>query len=762
MANFLTERDGQIDFYSTFLPRIDPNLQLDDILADNNDGVLRGNLLEFKLNVSDLNAVLFQCVKYLSARRIKGKPIPANIIIVDLNSEIAYQYCSVNYLSDIETVYIGAASKGNKGFVGKPYDAQYQYGKKQVDAAKLISVLKTEGWTKIHINEDCVVGWAKSYYDQNPTARKEDFVGDSSGKHRTLGEIRNPVAFRDYIYPYRGRTNARFNYLMDKLNDPLLRKNIGAFYTPEIYAKKSHELLRQAIERVPEGNDYIILDRCAGTGNLELFLTDDELSHCVLSTVEYYEYKVLVELIGAKVRHIIPPTETSTTFNKGYVNGADALTREYINNPVIRQYIDNPKCTVILFENPPYAETTSAEHQRKGQSARSSQWKNKFVVREMKQHVKGTVTNDLGNIFIWSGFHYYLRQPTDSYVVYSPCKYWKAQHLVNKKLIGAFCFNRLWFHTKINACILCALWANEDDMFDEFEAEGFDFDPDAGTLVSYGMLPIKRIHSKVSKMYYDKRPIPDSWRSGVLCALNGTEHPRPSTRNKPAVSDEILGYMVAHSSGFDNPDLDSSLLVGGRYDGNGFYLRRDNFLEKMPLFCMSRYITYNRQWTERSRIMKSGDGAAKFNADASKAKRKKWLRKCLLFTCLETQNHMRTFIGSDKQLYRNELCLDTTNGDTAASLEIAKMTPNKAERTLLDTWNNLLAEIKKTKEYNIKLTYGVFQIAQEIDTFYKDEQGRTVYNNVQVHTLLQTLKQLLKAYYKKEIVPTLFRYEFLK
>lgn len=90
MANYDTEREGQIEFYKTFLPLIDPNLTLDDILADDNDGVLNGNLLEFKLRVNDLNAVLFQCVKYLSALRIKGKPVPANIVIIDLNAEQAY------------------------------------------------------------------------------------------------------------------------------------------------------------------------------------------------------------------------------------------------------------------------------------------------------------------------------------------------------------------------------------------------------------------------------------------------------------------------------------------------------------------------------------------------------------------------------------------------------------------------------------------------------------------------------------------------
>lgn len=118
MAFFNSEKEGQIEFYNTFLPLINPNIALDDILADNNDGVLNGNLLEFKLNLADLNAVLFQSVKYLSARRIKGKPVPANIVIVDLCAEVAYLYHSQDYLKEIETVYTGGASKSNAGFVG--------------------------------------------------------------------------------------------------------------------------------------------------------------------------------------------------------------------------------------------------------------------------------------------------------------------------------------------------------------------------------------------------------------------------------------------------------------------------------------------------------------------------------------------------------------------------------------------------------------------------------------------------------------------
>lgn len=761
MANFDTEREGQIEFYRTFLPLIDPSLTLDDILADDNDGVLNGNLLEFKLRVNDLNAVLFQCVKYLSALRIKGKPVPANIVIVDLNGEQAYLYKSADYLADIEKVYSGGASKSNAGFVGRTYDEKYAYGADQLAVTRLIKRLKETEFTRIHIDENCIVGWATAFYKAVPTARKEDFIGDDTGKHKTIGEIRNPSVFAEYIYPYKGTSNVKFQYLMDKLNDTLQKKNLGAFYTPEPYAEKSHELLRMAIERVPAGNDYVIIDRCAGTGNLEKGLTDEELSHCILSTVEYYEYKVMQEILGSKVRHIIPPIEADDTFNAGLVRGADALSEEYVNNPVIKQYVDDPNCTIILFENPPYAETTSMEHQRKGAGKKSSGWKNSFVVTEMKKQVKGTALNDLGNVFIWSAFEYYLRQPTDSYVAYSPVKYWKVQHLIDKRLLGGFCCNRRHFHTNIDACIMVALWSNEDADLDAFELPGYDIDDD-GALQLAGDLRIARVHSMYSRMYYDKRSFADDTEDGVLLKHDGLLVEGQKQRIKPLFNKNMLGYMVADGPGFDNPDLHSCLLSAGIYNGNGFYMRRDNYLEKLPMFCASRYINYNREWTERARIMKSGDGADRFNADVASGKLDQWLRKCLLFTCVEMQNHMRTFTGSDGRFYRNELCMDTTNGPTVASEDLKKLVCSPAEQRILDQWKTLMDAVKQTDEYDPRLTYGVYQIFAEIDTSCKDDEGKTVWNNIEVHSALQTLKTLVKEYYNTEIVPTLFEYEFLK
>ena len=760
MKKYTLELDGQRDFYQTYLPRVDKTLSLEQIITDNTDGVLNGNLLEFKLNINDLNSVLFQSIKYLSSMRIKGKSIPANILLISLNTNKAYQFYSQDYLPFIEKVYTLGASKENNGFQGSAPITTFDLNE-EIERENFIKILKSNNYTKINLDENCIVGWGERFYRENPMAKKSDFIGEEGGKVNIIGEIRKPNKLKKFIEPYEGEDNIKFRYLMDKLNDNLTQKNLGAFYTHKLYAQKSLELVREAIKRVPEGNDYVIIDRCAGTGNLEQFMTDDELSHTIVSTVEYYEYKVLFELLGDKVRHIIPPTEESDTFNAGLVRGADALSEEYINSKLIKQYINNPKCTIILFENPPYAETTSIEHQKQKAGKKSSIWKNSFVIQEMKKEVKGTASNDLGNAFIWSAFKYYLRQPTDSYIVYSPVKYWKAQHLISKKFLNGFAFNRRHFHTNIDACIMVALWSNEDDLkTTSFDLQAFNIDKEQ--IKNEGNNKIERIFNSYSEKYFDTRKFIDDENS-VLCELNGKEiSSGKKIRIKPLFNENILGYMAVYSSGFDNPDLHSSLLIAGRYDGNGFFLRNDNFMEKLPMFAASRYITYNRFWTERARIMKSADGADSYLQAVKNGKIFTMLQKILLFTCLETQNHMRTFTGSDGRFYRNQLCLDCSNGNTLAKEKLANFIPNEQEQQLLKQWDLVLENAKKTANYDRTLTYGVYQIIDELNTSHKDEKNKTVYDYPELNGHLNTLKQLVKKYYLDEIVPFLFKYEFLK
>lgn len=94
--------------------------------------------------------------------------------------------------------------------------------------------------------------------------------------------------------------------------------------------------------------------------------------------------------------------------------------------------------------------------------------------------------------------------------------------------------------------------------------------------------------------------------------------------------------------------------------------------------------------------------------------------------------------------------------------DLRSLSANASEEALVGQCEALLTEVKRTPEYDQSLTYGVYRINVEIDVSDKDEEGNTVWGNLEVHSALQTLKKQVKQYYLDAIVPTLFEYEFLK
>ena len=736
MKTYNTEREGQLAFFKNI------GINAEQALIENTDGVWNGNLLEFKLSISDTNKVLFQCVKYLSKLRISGTSVPRNIVMIDLNRYTAYIYDAQNFYEEIHKVYSGGASVANEGFDSKGVQPRKLEYSNSTDMDELKRVLKQTEYVKIRIDENCIVGWAERYYRENPTASKADFLGDD-GEFSREGEIRNPVKFKDFIVPYEGETNEKFKYLMDKLNDRLKKKQLGAFYTPEAYAKKAHELLQLAIARVPEGNDYVIIDRCAGTGNLEAVFTDEELSHCILSTYEYFEYKVLFERLGDKVRHIVPPTEQNIEFSSGLIVNADAMSKEFIDNEVIRRYIDDPKVTVIMYENPPYHDESSgvingvAERTGKNIS---------YVVENMKTQIKGVATNEIANQFIWSAFKYYLRNKKDSYIVFSPIKYWKQYELFNATAQKAFAFNRKHFHAS-ESTILCVLWNNEIDSAENINAEAYDIKDNETIFVSN--ISIRKTKQPISR-FYTKLSVTQKDENFIWCNKDGSEAKGKKASVKSYFNQNIIAYLEADS--FQIAPLKRNITTACLYDGHGCYITRDQYISTLPIW-VAKYIPLDN-WYENDVYCTTSDGGDRYTKDRD------FLKSCLIYTCLSRYNKCLSFDGSDGRFYRNELCF---HKDAVAMNDIAKFKLDDEEKKLLEVWNRVLEKAAATGKMVEKFTYGPYQIEQEINTFHKDETGKkNIYDYPELNAELNTLKALLKTYYKTHIREKMFEYELVK
>lgn len=1100
---YTIERAGQIDFFDNY--RI-PYKDDASVLVDNTDGVYHGNILEFKLNINNTGKVLFQAIKYLSKMRIKGESVPARILLIDLNATKVYVYNSKDYLDDIQKIYVGAASVGNTDFSSNVMPVAVFDYMNMVDSAAVQKLLinkvsdESEWYVPIDLDENCIVGWAERYYREVPTATKGDFLGDGTGKINVSGEIRDPRHFKGLINPYPEQTNEKFKYLMDCLNDRLNKKDLGAFYTPAPYCEKASELVMKAVERVPEGNDYIILDRCvdeeteyfngrewkkikdyqngesvltwypdghakielpkryinepadepffhyvsntldmclsgshnivyevahkvkgsplrktpcykvfekwnkdsngfrgripltfslkenveidenmlrvavminadgsyrhklvtidgscknpnnplnlkhdiyevrvykerkiercrkllnaanidfveevfptknknlsgvlfrfrfpmnvkhfpkewiylskslkevfldeimywdgsvsermlpsgcyamnrryssskkedvdivqmiahscgmstriredkrgkninyqlslrsncfskmtkennnprvmhtgtftqeikerkycfetnsgylilrrnnkifitgncSGTGNLEAALIgkydkngDELISHCVVSTYEYYEYKVLQERIGDKVRNIIPPTEANVVYENGKISNADAMSKDFIENPLIKQYVDNEKCTIILYENPPYRDAGASD------SNNTNGFKN-FVNAEMAKEslANKTVAYDLANMFIWSGYKYYLRQDTDSYILFSPIKYWKMHQLSSKKCIDGYIFNRNHFHATAST-VFCILWSNKDDCSEELTLKAFDIVNEKVIEIPQSPIKCRKVH-KMSNKYLPSTKL-FTGESGIVCGLDGNEVMKKA-RGKALYNHEYFAYI--RLNGFNLDALNRTLTTVMPYPAMGRYLTRSNYLPLIVLFVAKMF--QEEQWYERDIYATTSDGGDAYTHD------KDFLKSCLIYTCLSNQNKCLSFTGSDGRYYRNELCFDTTNGDTVASVDLARMSLDEEEKELLKLWKDILEEAKKTKEYKKELTYGVYQITKELNTFRKIGSGKskkTVYDYPILNGYLEALRINLKKYYKSHITEKMFEYELLK
>ena len=239
---------------------------------------------------------------------------------------------------------------------------------------------------------------------------------------------------------------------------------------------------------------------------------------------------------------------------------------------------------------------------------------------------------------------------------------------------------------------------------------------------------------------------------------DGTESHR-RTEKKAVFNDNIVGYLRATSF---NLNANSRCLTRtATYDAlkhsYGFYLRSDNYKDKLPLWTAKLFPQDN--WYDKDVYFTTSDGGDVYTHDND------FLKSCLIYTCLSNQNKCFSFDGSDGRYYRNELCFDTTNGDTVASADLAKMTLDTDEKALMKLWDDILSEVKKTANYDSRLTYGVYQITKELNTSHKIGSGRsqqTVYDYPTLNGYLETLRTNLKAYYKSHITDKMFHYELLK
>ena len=785
---YQTEKEGQIEFFNTL------KINADVTFIDNTDSIYKGNLFEFKLNIPNINTTLFQAIKYLSGMRIKGIGIPKNILLVSLNNEVAYLFNSADFIDKIENVYVGAASKNNEKFDTqiKPQKIDYSTLK---GLQNLTEILDTDNFTKINIDVFCVVGWAERYYREVL----------NSTKIQMFKELQQPKFFEKYINAWNGKEDD-FKYIMDCLNDKMHKKELGAFYTPAPYCKKATELVRKAIAQIPKGNDYIILDRCAGTGNLQEFLTDknvaditideldkyltrdiiekykqnkkeifgllkykdfnkikvgeleehttsmsiydylfdNELSHCIVNTYELKEWIVLNKLIGDKVRIIIPPPADVSNFDST-VKGADALSENFIYGN---------RSSVFDMSNEYYDSIEQLNNYVNDQ-------KTNIIVFENPPYRNETSTyRDTGT----------RKNKDDSFVLkeYKNNKINKISRDYDLSILFIWSAKEYYLKKENDALIVFS-------PVKYFKSVGLD---KGLTFIEGALLNRKYFHASpaaISLMYWLNKSTPnkeiknfklDTWDIGqqkiiiydeekVISLKNieikkcytytSTMWYENNTNGKDIAYLDIKGFSISHLAVALTNIKDISP------HKRGFYLKDTGYYEKLPLFCAKLYPQKN--WYEKDVYFSTADGGDRYTKDAD------FLKSCFIFTCLSQQNHCLSFFGSNNQFYKNELCFDK---NTIASEKLKEFILTEAEQSLINNFNEILELARETKNYNADYTYSTYQIDKELNTKEKDEVGFVECHYPELNTKIIALKTKLTSYYEEIIQPKLFEYELIK
>lgn len=361
---------------------------------------------------------------------------------------------------------------------------------------------------------------------------------------------------------------------------------------------------------------------------------------------------------------------------------------------------------------------------------------------------------EVSNLFIWSAFKYYLRQDTDSYIVFSPVRYFKTVGLAQKRMIKGYIFNREHFHATPSA-ISCILWSNEKYNQEIFDFEVFDI---VDNTIKQGKNIITKKCYKTLVPLCDNRSFPTDIVGSVWCNSDGYEISGARIDTKAFYNPNIIGFLGAPSFSMDkiNQRLVRQMFY---HHGGGFYLRSDNYLSQLPLW-VSKHLPLDNWW-EKNLYCTTSDGGDRYTKD------KAFLKYCLIYTCLSNQNKCLSFLGSDNREYQNELCFEEK---ALAYKDLQKFSAeiglNAEEEELLQIWSSIWQSAKATKNYESHWNYGVYQITKELNTTHtvlnskgKEEQ---VYDYPLLNGDLITLRNKLKEYYKKYITPKMFEYELIK
>lgn len=316
--------------------------------------------------------------------------------------------------------------------------------------------------------------------------------------------------------------------------------------------------------------------------------------------------------------------------------------------------------------------------------------------------------------------------------------------------LGGCLFNGKHFMPAFPKNVLCGLWAAREGISPEMWASAWDMEE--GKVFYCGGVEVKRVSVPVSAFRETREPALPVFASRSGFVEGGVPEK------------DFMGYLVLSDDPF--------LLFGALRQRHGFYLWKDTFLEKLPLFSAARYAALCKDWWDTAGL--SGDGLGAYIHDVKSGALKSFLLKNLLFCCLDNHNRIRSQRscvridsprsgvrtdsqqngagGNEEYLYVNEIALDRKDQKPTVALALlSSMVLNHFEQDMVRLWRDILKEARKSDRYKPEYTYTPYQVSLEIAPWVDGMQKK-----------LKKLQKMLERYYMDEIVEIIFKYKILK
>src|SRR5574344_1021281 len=390
-----------------------------------------------------------------------------------------------------------------------------------------------------------------------------------NNKQYTIGSIKNYNIFQNkYNIPTDTSIRKEIYERADLLIEDDVKKYIGAFYTPIRLAKKSIEYLQRHYDL----NDYIIWDMAAGTGNLEMYLSNK--TNVFLSTLN--------------------GSDVDTMKRSGYFINDNVFQYDYLNDDIdalgnidynitkkvpqpLRDAIRDGK-KILVYINPPYAEATSINEKNKEDVA------NTIFSGYIKEY--GKASNELFTQFM---IRVEREMPTAVLGIYSTLKYVNAPNFVDFRnhykatFIDGFVFqaNNFFEGVKGSFPIGFLIWDLKDVKIGDIKVDVLDND----------------LNNSGKNSFYTDTNYLTKW----IKRPKSNDVTIPPLKNACSMSDKIcvdkwsdnaLGYIYCNSNDLQSAGQKTALFSSVFGSGHGFYVNKENIEKAYITFAIRMMIKH--------------------------------------------------------------------------------------------------------------------------------------------------------------------------